>query len=51
MGMPSLLDLAPSLTVPWLGQYGDEDQGIPVDQVEQLREKLASLSVPTEIDR
>lgn len=51
MGMASLLDLAPSLRAPWLGQYGDEDQGIPVEQVEMLREKLAGLSVATEIVR
>ena len=51
MGIPSLLELAPSVTVPWLGQYGDEDQGIPVEQVEQLREALASVGADTQIIR
>jgi len=51
MGMPSLLELAPGVSVPWLGQYGDEDKGIPVEQVEQLRATLAQNSVPTQIIR
>ena len=36
-GMPPLVELAPGLKTPWLGLFGDEDQGIPVDQVEALR--------------
>jgi len=32
-GMPPLVEMAPGLQTPWLGLYGDEDQGIPVDQV------------------
>ena len=45
------MELAPSVTVPWLGQYGDEDRGIPVEQVEQLREALASVGADTQIIR
>lgn len=50
-GMPPLLELAPSLQTPWLGLFGDEDQGIPVDQVEALRRTAAEASVPSEIVR
>lgn len=51
MGLPALRELAPSVRAPWLGQYGDADLGIPVEQVEQLRAALATASVPTEIVR
>ena len=50
-GFPSLLDLAPELRSPWLGLYGDLDQGIPVDEVEALRRVAARAPVPTEIVR
>jgi carboxymethylenebutenolidase len=50
-GMPSLVELAPGLQTPWLGLYGDLDQGIPVEQVEALRAAAAGASVPTELVR
>jgi carboxymethylenebutenolidase len=50
-GMPPLVDLAPGLKTPWLGLFGDEDQGIPVDQVEALRTAAATATVATEIVR
>ena len=50
-GFPSLLDLAPELRSPWLGLYGDLDQGIPVDEVESLRRVTAKAPVATEIVR
>jgi carboxymethylenebutenolidase len=50
-GAPALKDLAPELKTPWLGLYGDQDKGIPVEQVEQLREAAARSSVDTEIVR
>ena len=50
-GLPSLVDLAASLQTPWLGLYGDKDTGIPVDQVERLRDATAPVPVDTEIDR
>lgn len=37
-GFPALVEVAPKLRSPWLGLYGDLDSGIPVDEVEQLRE-------------
>ncbi len=40
-GLPPLVDLAPRLTCDWIGFYGDLDKGIPVDQVEALREAVA----------
>jgi len=50
-GFPSGLDLAPDLQTPWLGIYGDLDQGIPVDEVESLRRVVGQVSVETEIVR
>jgi carboxymethylenebutenolidase len=50
-GEPSQLDLAPRLQAPWLGLYGDLDDGIPVEQVEALRRAAAGADVPTAIVR
>jgi carboxymethylenebutenolidase len=50
-GMPALVELATELQTPWLGLFGDQDQTIPVEQVEALRSAAASASVPTEIVR
>ena len=50
-GVASQLELAPELQAPWLGLYGDEDQGIPVDEVEALRTAVAAAKVETEIVR
>jgi carboxymethylenebutenolidase len=43
------VDIASTLTVPVLGLYGGEDTGIPVNTVEQVREKLKSSSSKSEI--
>jgi carboxymethylenebutenolidase len=48
-GLPSLLELAPTLQTPWLGLYGDLDKGIPSDEVNQLREAAAAAKVSTEV--
>ncbi len=45
---PPLVDEAASLRTPWLGLFGDRDESIPVEDVEQLREALESAQVPTE---
>jgi carboxymethylenebutenolidase len=50
-GLPSMLELAPELQTPWLGLFGDRDQGIPVTDVERLREATAGAAVPAEIVR
>ena len=50
-GSPPQTDLAPQLQTPWLGLYGDQDQSIPVAEVEALRQAAATAPVPTEIVR
>jgi carboxymethylenebutenolidase len=50
-GLPSLIELASSLQTPLLGLYGDLDKGIPTEEVEQLRDAVSSVPVPTEIVR
>ncbi len=50
-GLPSLIDQATNLQTPWLGLYGDLDQGIPALDVERLREAVAAAPPPTEIIR
>jgi len=37
---PPLVDESASLQTPWLGLFGDDDQSIPVDDVERLRGAL-----------
>jgi len=50
--MPSLLGLVAEMPTPWLGLFGDADPGIPVPDVERLREELAAHApVDTEIVR
>jgi carboxymethylenebutenolidase len=43
------LDIAQNLQVPILGLYGGKDTGIPLDTVEQMRERLKGCSTNTEI--
>ncbi|MEH2058033.1 MAG: dienelactone hydrolase family protein [Nostoc sp.] len=43
------IDIASALTVPILGLYGGKDTGIPVDTVEQMRDRLKSSSSKSEI--
>jgi carboxymethylenebutenolidase len=50
-GMPPLVELASALKSPWLGLFGDLDQGIPIADVEELRQATARAAVPTEIVR
>lgn len=50
-GLPPLVALAEKLQTPWLGQFGDEDKGIPVEQVEELRRAAAGAAVETEVHR
>jgi carboxymethylenebutenolidase len=50
-GFPPLVEEATRLRAPWLGLYGDLDQGIPVDGVEQLREAAAGSGQTTGIVR
>ena len=48
---PPLVDRAATLQTPWLGLFGDLDQGIPVEGVEELRTSVAAAPVDTEIVR
>jgi carboxymethylenebutenolidase len=50
-GFPPLIEVASRLRAPWLGLYGDQDQGIPIDQVEELRAAAATSGQPTELVR
>ena len=43
------IDVAASLKVPVLGLYGGDDQGIPLDTVEQMRTALKAAGRPSEI--
>jgi carboxymethylenebutenolidase len=48
---PTLVNETAKFRTPWLGLFGEEDQSIPVDDVEQLREALQASSVDTNIIR
>ena len=50
-GFPPLVEAAPRLQAPWLGLYGDQDEAIPVEQVERLAAAAATAEVPTEVIR
>ncbi len=50
-GFDAGVELAPRLQSPWLGLFGDLDQGIPVDDVEALRAAAATSPVDTEVVR
>jgi carboxymethylenebutenolidase len=50
-GFGPLVDEAKNLRAPWLGLYGDLDQGIPVEGVEQLRQAAASSGQETQVIR
>ncbi len=43
------VDIASKLTVPVLGLYGGKDTGIPLDTVEQMRDRLKQSSSKSEI--
>jgi carboxymethylenebutenolidase len=50
-GLPAMADQAPSLKTPWLGNFGDLDQSIPVAEVDALREAAGRAAVDTEVNR
>ena len=43
------LEIAPELKAPVIGFYGGKDQGISVDQVEQMRAAVKAAHKPSEI--
>jgi carboxymethylenebutenolidase len=44
LGHGALIDRAAELKTPWLGIFGDEDQGIPVAEVEAIRTTLDQVA-------
>jgi carboxymethylenebutenolidase len=48
---PALVGDVTRIDTPWLGLFGDLDQSIPVEDVELLREALATAPVPAEVVR
>ena len=50
-GFDPLIEEAPRLRAPWLGLFGDLDEGIPVDEVERLRAAAVSSGQATEVVR
>lgn len=50
-GFDPLIEEAPRLRAPWLGLFGDLDEGIPIDDVERLRAAAATSGQATEVVR
>lgn len=50
-GYPPLVDVGGGLQTPWLGHFGDLDKGIPVAEVEALREATAGAPVDAQVCR
>lgn len=50
-GLPTLLELVPQLKTPWMGNYGDLDQSIPLTEVEVLHRAVAASGTPVEVNR
>ena len=49
---PPLIDEVPELKTPWLGLFGDQDESIPVEDVERLRDDLTERApVPNSVVR
>jgi carboxymethylenebutenolidase len=48
---PALIDESTNLQTPWLGLFGDLDQSIPVEGVEELRGALTRAPVAAEVVR
>ena len=48
---PPLIGESSSLQTPWLGLFGDLDQGISIESVEDLRTALGDAPVPADIVR
>lgn len=46
---PALVGESAGLQTPWLGLFGERDESIPVDDVQQLRKALREASVETDI--
>jgi carboxymethylenebutenolidase len=51
LGLPALIEDAAALQTPWLGLFGDLDQGIPIEGVEELRVALGGAAATADIVR
>jgi carboxymethylenebutenolidase len=51
VGFAPVIEQVPTMKTPWIGFFGDQDQGIPTDDVEQMKVAVKSVTVPTEIHR
>ncbi len=47
--LPSLVEVAPELTCPWLGLYGERTEGIPPQEVEKLRDAVGAAQVASDV--
>jgi carboxymethylenebutenolidase len=50
-GFPPLIDIGTELRCPWQGHFGDLDTGIPVEDVEALRDAIGVAEVEAELHR
>lgn len=48
-GLPSILQMTPDFLGPWIGLYGGLDKGIPMSEIEALREALAAAPHDTDL--
>ena len=47
--LPSIVQMTADFQSPWLGLYGGLDKGIPMNEIEALREALANADVSTDL--
>ncbi|EIE97208.1 dienelactone hydrolase family protein [Saccharomonospora glauca] len=50
-GFPTLLDIAGTLTSPWLGLYGDDGDAVEQAEIDKLREEAGRAKVATNVVR
>jgi carboxymethylenebutenolidase len=50
-GFPPLIEIGGDLRCPWMGHFGDRDGGIPVHDVEALRDAVGTAAVEAELHR
>lgn len=48
-GLPSIVQMTAEFQAPWLGLYGGLDKGIPMSEIDALREALATADVSTDL--
>ena len=48
-GLPSIVQMTADFQAPWIGLYGGLDKGIPMSEIESLREALAAAPHDTDL--